>query len=254
MDRAGIALTRPVDVVSLLSGGRVPYDAALRLQREAAARVKAGGCETLFLLEHEDVITVGRNAGRGDLLVSEAFLESKGVALRTSDRGGRLTYHGAGQLVAYPVLDLAPDRTDVRRYVHDLEEVLIRTAADFGVPASRSALPGRWASVWSGNDKLAAIGVHLSRWVTTHGVALNVSTDLSRFALIVPCGITDGGVTSLERLLSPRPAPPLVEVAARFVARFAEVFDRVPAPDAGREVQDVEPSTSPLEKDVSNSL
>jgi lipoyl(octanoyl) transferase len=230
VDRARVALTRPVDVVSLLSEGRVSYDAALRLQREAEARVKTGGRETLFLLEHEEVITIGRNAGRGDLLVSEELLASQGVALRTSDRGGKLTYHGPGQLVAYPVLDLAPDRTDVKRYVRDLEEVLIRTAADFGVPASRSALPGRWASVWAGNDKLAAVGVHLSRWVTTHGVALNVSTDLSRFALIVPCGITDGGVTSLARLLAPKSAPPLAEVAARFAARFAEVFDRAPAP------------------------
>ena len=175
------------------------------------------------------MVTIGRNAGRADLLVTEEALASKGVALRVSDRGGKLTFHGRGQLVAYPVLNLAPDRTDVRRYVRDLEEVLIRTAADFGVAASRSGLPGRWASVWAGNDKLAAIGVHLSRWVTTHGAALNVSTDLTRFALIVPCGITDGGVTSLERLLAPRAAPSLAEVAGRFVARFAEVFDRDPA-------------------------
>jgi len=230
VDGAGVALTRPIDVVSLLSEGRVSYDAALRLQQEAAARVKAGGRESLFLLEHEEVITVGRNAGRADLLVPEALLASQGVALRTSDRGGRLTYHGPGQLVAYPVLDLAPDRTDVRRYVRDLEEVLIRTAADFGVAAGRSDRPGRWASVWAGNDKLAAIGVHLSRWVTTHGAALNVSTDLARFSLIVPCGITDGGVTSLARLLAPAPAPALADVAARFAARFAEVFERAPTP------------------------
>lgn len=230
MDRAGVALTRPIDVVSLLSEGRVSYDAALRLQEKAAARVKAGGRETLFLLEHEAVITVGRNADRGDLLVPDGLLASRGIALRTSDRGGRLTYHGPGQLVAYPVLNLAPDRTDVRRYVRDLEEVLIRTAADFGVAAGRSDRPGRWASVWVGNDKLAAIGVHLSRWVTTHGAALNVSTDLTRFSMIVPCGITDGGVTSLQRLRAPRPAPPLAEVAARFVARFVEIFDRAPAP------------------------
>ncbi len=117
----------------------------------------------------------------------------------------------------------------MRRYVRDLEEVLIRTAADFGVPASRSDLPGRWSSVWAGNDKLAAIGVHLSRWVTTHGAALNVTTDLSRFSLIVPCGITDGGVTSLERLLAPHAPPPLTNVADRFVAHFAAIFDRTPA-------------------------
>ncbi len=233
MDGAGVALTRPIEVVSLLSEGRVAYDAALRLQREAEARVLAGGQESLFLLSHEDVITIGRNAGRKDLLVSEGFLAERGIALCESDRGGKLTFHGPGQLVAYPVMNLVPDRTDVRRYVHDLEETLIRTAADFGVTAGRSALPGRWSSVWVGNDKLAAIGVHLSRWVTTHGAALNVSTDLSRFGLIVPCGIPDGGVTSLERLLAPKPAPSLSEVATRFVARFAEVFDRTPVEPGG---------------------
>jgi lipoyl(octanoyl) transferase len=230
MDGAGVALTRPVEVVSLLSGGRVAYDAALRLQREAEARVLAGGPETLFLLSHEDVITIGRNADRKDLLVSESFLAEKGIAVRESDRGGKLTFHGPGQLVAYPVLNLAPDRTDVRRYVHDLEETLIRTAADFGVSAARSELPRRWSSVWVGNDKLAAIGVHLSRWVTTHGMALNVSTDLSRFSLIVPCGIPDGGVTSLERLCAPRPAPALADVATRLVGHFCEVLGRTPTP------------------------
>ena len=217
---------RRTDVVSLLSEGRVSWDAAFALQKEAEARVKAGGPETLFLLEHADVITVGRNAGLGELLVSEAFLQQRGVALRVTDRGGKLTYHGPGQLVAYPVLDLSPDRRDVRRYVHDLEEVLIRTAADFGAAAGRSAAPQRWASIWAGNDKLAAIGVHLSRWVTTHGAALNVTTDLARFSLIVPCGIADGGVTSLARLAPDRPAPSLPDVAARFVVHFSEVFQR----------------------------
>ena len=129
-------------VVSLLSGGRVSYDAALLFQREAEVRVKAGGRETLFLLEHADVITVGRNAARGDLLVSEEFLRQRGVALRVADRGGRLTFHGPGQLVAYPVLDLSRGRRDVRRYVRDLEEVLIRTAGDFGVRGLAELRPG----------------------------------------------------------------------------------------------------------------
>lgn len=218
-------MPRRIDVVSLLSEGRVSWDAAFALQKEAASRVKAGGPETLFLLEHEDVITVGRNAGLGELLVSEDFLRQRGIALRVADRGGKLTYHGPGQLVAYPVLDLSPDRRDVRRYVHDLEDVLIRTAADFGVAAARSPLPGRWSSVWVGNDKLAAIGVHLSRWVTTHGVALNVSTELARFSLMVPCGIADGGVTSLA-VVTGAPAPSLEEVGRRFVAHFTDVFGR----------------------------
>jgi lipoyl(octanoyl) transferase len=221
---------RTLDVVSLLEKGRVSFDAALSLQKAAAERVKAGGRETLFLLEHEDVITLGRNAEATDLLVSEAFLERHGVALRRTDRGGKLTFHGPGQLVAYPILDLSPDRMDVRRYVRDLEETLIRTAADFGVAAARSALKERWSAVWVGDEKLAAIGVHLSRWVTTHGVALNVTTDLARFSLIVPCGIADAGVTSLERALGGRTAPTVREVSMRFVAHFAAVFDREAVP------------------------
>ncbi len=216
---------RRTDVVSLLSEGCVSWDAAFALQQQAAARVKAGGPETLFLLEHADVVTVGRNAGLGELLVSEDFLRQKGIALRVADRGGKLTFHGPGQLVAYPVLDLSPDRQDVRRYVRDLEEVLIRTVRDFGVNAARSPVPERWASVWVGNDKLAAIGVHLSHWITTHGAALNVSTDLARFSLFIPCGIADGGVTSLARETA-APPPPLEAVARRFVSHFTDVFER----------------------------
>ena len=217
---------RPLDVVNLLPEGRVSWDAAFALQREAEARVKAGGREALFLLEHEDVITVGRNAGLGELLVSEDFLLQRGVSLRVTDRGGKLTFNGPGQLVVYPVLDLAHGRRDVRRYVCDLEETLIRTARDFGVTAARSLAPERKASIWVGNDKLAAIGVHLSRWVTTHGAALNVSTDLARFSLFIPCGIADGGVTSLSRETPDKPPPALREVAECVVSHFLEVFDR----------------------------
>lgn len=219
-------MLRSLDIRSLLSEGRVSWDAAFALQKEAEARVKAGGRETLFLLEHTDVITAGRNADLGELLVSEDLLLQRGVQLRIADRGGKLTFHGPGQLVAYPVLDLSHGRRDVRRYVRDLEEVLIRTAADFGVAAARSAVPERWASVWVGNDKLAAIGVHLSRWVTTHGAALNVATDLARFSLFIPCGIADGGVTSLSRESPGNPPPALPRVAECFVSHFLEVFER----------------------------
>jgi len=215
---------RALEVVNLLPQGRVSWDAAFVLQKEAEARVKAGGRETLFVLEHTDVITAGRNADLGEMLVSEAFLLQRGVQLRTTDRGGKLTYHGPGQLVAYPVLDLSSRRRDVRRYVCDLEETLIRTSRDFGVTAARSAAPERKASIWVGNDKLAAIGVHLSRWVTTHGAALNVSTDLARFSLFVPCGIADGGVTSLSREMPNEPPPALSAVAECFVSHFLEVF------------------------------
>jgi lipoyl(octanoyl) transferase len=219
-------MLRSLDIRSLLPEGRVSWDAAFALQKEAEVRVKAGGRETLFLLEHTDVITAGRNAALGELLVSEDLLLQRGVQLRITNRGGKLTFHGPGQLVAYPVLDLSPDRHDVRRYVRDLEEVLIRTAADFGVAAARSSVPERWASVWVGNDKLAAIGVHLSRWVTTHGCALNVTTDLARFSLFIPCGIADGGVTSLSKENALRPSPVLSQVAECFVSHFLEVFER----------------------------
>lgn len=225
-------MPRQVEVVSLLSEGPQPFDDVLALQHAARERVKAGGSETLFLLEHQDVVTIGRNATRADLLATEAQLARLGVALREVDRGGKLTFHGPGQLVAYPILDLSPDRKDVRRYVRDLEECLVLTAADFGVTAGRSSVPERWSSVWVGNDKLAAIGVHLSRWVTTHGVALNVTTALARFSLIVPCGIADGGVTSLERLRA-APPPALQDVAERFVSHFTQIFERHVSPVSG---------------------
>ena len=221
-------MARPIDVVSLLPLGPRPYDEVLVLQKEAEERAKDGGRETLFLLEHEDVITAGRNAGTSDLHVPAGELERLGVALRPSDRGGKLTFHGPGQLVAYPILRLDGAEKDVKLLVRRLEEALILTAADFGVAAARSDVPARWSSVWVGNDKLAAIGVHLSNWITTHGVALNVTTRLERFSLFVPCGISDGGVTSLERCRPGLPPPGLAEVAERFVARFAEVFGREP--------------------------
>jgi len=221
---------RRIDLVSLLGRSPIPYDEALALQEAAAARVKDGGRETLFLLEHRDVITIGRNAGRGDLLATDELLARCGIDLRATDRGGKLTFHGPGQLVAYPILNLAPGATDVRKYIRNLEEVLIRTAADFGVEADRSAAPERWSSVWIGNDKLAAIGVHISKWVTTHGIAFNVATDLSRFALIVPCGIVDGGVTSLARLLGPAKAPAVADVATSFTRHFGEIFERAVLP------------------------
>ncbi len=222
-------MPRPLDVVSLLPLGPRPYDEVVVLQKEAEARAKAGGRETLFLLEHEDVITAGRNAGTDDLHLPAEQLARLGVAFHRSDRGGKLTFHGPGQLVAYPVLRLEGPERDVRRFVRNLEEVLILTASDFGVAAQRSDVPARWSSVWVGNDKLAAIGVHLSDWVTTHGIGLNVTTRLERFDLFVPCGIRDGGVTSIEKARPDLSPPPLGEVAARLVTRFAEVFERVPA-------------------------
>jgi len=202
--------------------GTIGYQAALDLQAQLVERRKQGLIpDQLLLLEHPPVITLGvrtRN-DRSHVLESEAALAAKGVGLFETGRGGDVTYHGPGQLVGYPILDLKPDRCDVHRYVRDLEEVLIRAVAAFGVCAGRiEGLTG----IWVGDQKLAAIGVRISRWVTSHGFALNVNTDLSHFGLIVPCGITDKGVTSLERLLG-HPLP-MDEVAETVADQFAALF------------------------------
>ncbi|MBC8647323.1 MAG: lipoyl(octanoyl) transferase LipB [Thermoanaerobaculia bacterium] len=211
--------------VRLVAAGRIGYDEALRLQQEAAESVSAGGPETLFLLEHEPVFTLGRNATSADVLLAPERCRELGIAVRETDRGGKVTYHGPGQLVGYPILNLDPDRRDVKRYVTDLEEVLIRALGDLGIEAARSSRPDRVTSVWVGNDKIAAIGVHIARWVTTHGFAVNVTDEpLGRFAGIVPCGITDGGVTSIESVLGLPMAP--ADFAPIVARRFAEVFDR----------------------------
>jgi lipoyl(octanoyl) transferase len=205
--------------------GRVSYDEATAQQERAAEELAAGGPETLFLLEHEPVFTLGRNARREDILFTPERLAERGITVRETDRGGKVTYHGPGQIVGYPILDLSPDRRDVKRYVTDLEEVLIRTLAELGVTAERSPLRERVTSVWVGNDKIAAIGVHISRWITTHGFALNVTDEpLENFRGIVPCGITDGGVTSIERVTGVH--VPLARVADAIVPHFAEVFGR----------------------------
>jgi lipoyl(octanoyl) transferase len=202
--------------------GRVGYAEATALQESLARGLKDGvEGEHLLLLEHPPVITLGRNARREDVLFDAARLGAPGMSVERTNRGGQVTYHGPGQLVGYPILNLSPDRRDVGRYLRDLEEVLIRTLGRFGVAAGRAyGLTG----VWAGEEKIASIGVHLSRWVTTHGFALNVSTDLSHFALIVPCGIRTRGVTSMERILRRRVG--LEEVAAALVPEFGTVFGR----------------------------
>jgi lipoyl(octanoyl) transferase len=175
----------------------------------------------LLLLEHPSVITLGAKTrhNRSNVLEMPDALAAKGVALFETGRGGDVTFHGPGQLVGYPILDLKPDRCDVHRYVRDLEELLIRSVGEFGIDAARiNGLTG----IWVGDEKLAAIGVRISRWVTSHGFALNVSTDLSQFGLIIPCGIADKGVTSMERLLG-RPVP-MDEVVETVVRQFQRVF------------------------------
>jgi lipoyl(octanoyl) transferase len=182
--------------------------------------------DTLLLLEHEPVFTLGRNARRENVLFPDEELRARGFDVFESGRGGDVTYHGPGQIVGYPILDLAPDRQDVHRYVRDLEEVMIRTCADYGVPAGRVAgLTGAWV----GAEKIGAIGVRIARWVTSHGFALNVATDLSPFDLIVPCGIRGRGVTSLERQVG-RPLS-VEETLDRLARHLALVFERRLAAD-----------------------
>jgi lipoyl(octanoyl) transferase len=202
----------------------MPYDETLALQRALVEKRRAGGVDDVLLfVEHPHVITLGvrGDGGRSHIVASPERLASRGVTIHETGRGGDVTYHGPGQLVGYPIVDLKPDRCDVHRYVRDLEEVLIRTAATYGIEAGR--VPGL-TGVWVGREKLAAIGVRVSRWVTSHGFALNVSTDLEYFDLIIPCGIADRGVTSLERLTGRRVER--AEVERRVAAQFADVFDR----------------------------
>jgi lipoyl(octanoyl) transferase len=206
--------------------GLIEYQAALDLQRELVEQRKRGEiADQLLLLEHPHVITLGvktRN-DRSHILESDESLNAQGVAVFESGRGGDVTYHGPGQLVGYPILDLKPDRCDVHRYVRDLEEALIQAVATFGISAGRIAgLTGIWVGPEGDKAKLAAIGVRISRWVTSHGFALNVNTDLSRFGLIVPCGISDKGVTSMQRLLGH--TVPMAEVEDAVVAAFGQVF------------------------------
>ncbi len=208
---------RPLEVRRL---GRVPYARGLDLQAELVAERQAGRIgDLLLLLEHDPVFTLGRNARGENVLHPAEALRERGFDVFETGRGGDVTYHGPGQVVGYPILDLAPDRRDVHRYVRDLEEVMLRTCAGYGLPASRVAgLTG----VWLGNEKIGAIGVRIARWVTSHGFAFNVATDLSAFDLIVPCGIRGRGVTSLERQLG-RPVP-TAEVMSRLSEHFGAVF------------------------------
>ncbi|HSB61847.1 MAG TPA: lipoyl(octanoyl) transferase LipB [Vicinamibacteria bacterium] len=202
--------------------GRLAYAEGLEVQADLVARRQAGEVpDTLLLLEHEPVFTLGRNARRENVLLPEEALRARGFEVFETGRGGDVTYHGPGQVVGYPIVDLSPDRRDVHRYVRDLEEVMGRTCADYGIAGRR--IPGR-TGTWVGGEKIGAIGVRIARWVTSHGFAFNVTTDLAPFGLIVPCGIREGGVTSLERLLG-RPVP-LEEVMHRLAGHFAAVFER----------------------------
>jgi lipoyl(octanoyl) transferase len=215
--------------------GTVTYGEALELQKQLVEDRKAGRIpDQLLLLEHPSVITLGVRSrdDRSHVLVTPEDLEREGIELVETGRGGDVTFHGPGQLIGYPILDLRPDRLDVHRYVRDLEEVMIRIAGAFGVTAARqTGFTGAWVNTAAPDvepawEKLAAIGVRIARWVTSHGFAFNVTTDLDRFSLIVPCGIADKGVTSLEKILGR--GVPMAEVEEAAVAAVAAVFARRP--------------------------
>jgi lipoyl(octanoyl) transferase len=204
--------------------GIVPYDEALALQRSLVEERRADRVpDLLLLLQHPPVITLGvkGDGGRSNVVATDARLAELGIAVSETGRGGDVTYHGPGQIVGYPVVDLKPDRCDVHRYVRDLEEMMIRVCVEYGVTAGRiTGLTGAWVE----GEKIGAIGVRISRWITSHGFAFNVTTDLQHFQLIVPCGIPDHGVTSLERETG-RDVQ-MEEVEDRIVRHFASVFER----------------------------
>jgi len=202
------------------------YPEALAMQRALVEERRADRVpDLLLLLEHPAVITLGvkGDGGRSNVVATPARLAELGIAVEETGRGGDVTYHGPGQIVGYPIIDLRPDRQDVHRYVRDLEEMMIRVCADYGLTAGRiTGLTGTWI----GGAKIGAIGIRISRWITSHGFAFNVSTRLDHFQLIVPCGIADRGVTSLERAAGR--TIPMREVEDRVIDHFARVFDREP--------------------------
>lgn len=214
----------------------MPYGDAHELQKRVqAARVAGEIPDTLLLLEHPPVVTLGRSArDDGNLLLSREAFAARGFEVHEVGRGGDVTYHGPGQVVAYPIIDLKPDRQDVRRYVWSLEEAMIRVAADYDVTAGR--IEG-CNGTWVGEGKIGAVGVRISRWVTMHGLAFNVTTDLSHFDLIVPCGITDKGVTSLARETGKD--VPRSEIEDLFVRHFSELWESVPEEREGPPLTDV---------------
>jgi len=204
--------------------GLIPYAEAYALQKRIVAARKLDLIDdVLIFCEHPHVITQGRNGKREHLLASENVLRQKGVEFFETSRGGDVTYHGPGQIVAYPILNLGAIRRDIVWYVRMLEEAMIRATAEFGIMAGREAgKTGVWVGEGKASEKLAAIGVHISRWVTSHGLAYNVSTDLRNFDLIVPCGIADRKATSLEKLQGR--SVKLDEVKPKLAAHLAEVF------------------------------
>jgi lipoyl(octanoyl) transferase len=212
---------RPLEVRRL---GLVSYADALAMQRALVEERRAGRVvDLLLLLQHPPVITLGvkGDGGRSNVVVSAERLADLGIEVHEAGRGGDVTYHGPGQIVGYPIVDLRPDRCDVHRYVRDIEEVMIRVCAGYGLEAGR--IPGL-TGTWLGGEKIGAIGIRISRWITSHGFAFNVSTDLDHFRLIVPCGIGDRGVTSLEKAVGR--SVPLAEAEEAVIRHVGDVFGR----------------------------
>ena len=220
MSDIGFSVPRPTQ---LRRFGRVFYPAGLRLQKALADYVnQEGRPDQLVILEHDPVFTLGRNATPADIHMSDDFLAAQGVSVHRTDRGGEVTYHGPGQIVVYPICNLRGGREDVGRLVRGLEEAMLRAAADFGVSAQRlKGAPGVWVETPRGLEKLGAIGLHLSRWISTHGIAFNVRPNLDHFRWITPCGFTDKGVCSLASLLG-EGAPTWDEAADRLQAHLVE--------------------------------
>ncbi|MDP2876411.1 MAG: lipoyl(octanoyl) transferase LipB [Holophaga sp.] len=224
----GFSTPRPAQIRSL---GSVFYEAGLRMQKALALDVLSGALpDQVLVVEHPPVFTLGRNATRHDIHVNDAFLEERGVEVFETDRGGQVTYHGPGQVVIYPICNLGDGRKDLGRFVRGLEEAMIRTAADFQVVAERlEGFPGVWVNTERGWEKLGALGIHLKRWVSTHGIAFNVAPELHHFRWITPCGITDKGVCSLAALLGDA-APTWEQAADRLIHHITEIFSYEPLP------------------------
>ncbi|MCK5620079.1 MAG: lipoyl(octanoyl) transferase LipB [Candidatus Krumholzibacteria bacterium] len=209
-------LCRAVDL------GVIPYRVAWDLQKRQVEQLQRGrGNEVFYLLEHPHVFTLGRNATGDALLTDRQSIKDLGVEIVETDRGGDVTYHGPGQLVGYPIISLEPRRRDIRRYVNDLEETLIRTLSEFGIQSQRHPVH---RGVWTGGRKIASLGIRISRWVTSHGFALNVGTDLSFYSLMIPCGIEGCEMTTMAQELGE--APDMTDVKSSVIAHFSRVYGR----------------------------
>jgi len=207
---------------TVIQPGRLRYEPAYQLQMQCVNSIKSSLQDPpayLILLEHEPVLTLGRRTGDDELLVPREWLQERGIEIHEIDRGGKITYHGPGQVVGYPIIPLLGERRDVYKYLRSLEQIIITVLAGYGIGGTRNP---EYTGVWAGESKVAAIGIGLTRWITFHGFALNVNTDLDAFSIITPCGIRGKGVTSMQKLLGHEVK--VAEVHEKLVAGFREEF------------------------------